>query len=57
VVYAVQAVSRQIQSHDAIAVGAEYLRRLSMRGSECRLTPKDHAAIERAGSYNKEHKP
>jgi hypothetical protein len=39
---------RSIQNHDAIAAGVEYFRRLAERGSECRLTRKDHEAIQRA---------
>jgi len=39
---------RVIESYDAIAAGAEYFRRLAKRGSECRLTRKDHAAIRPA---------
>jgi hypothetical protein len=41
---------RTIQGRGAIAVGREYFRRLSERGSECRLTPEDLEAIQRAGS-------
>ena len=38
-----------IQGHDAIAQSREYFRRLSKRGSECRLTTADKKAIARAG--------
>lgn len=41
---------RQILGHDAVAASAEYLRRLSMRGSDCALTAEDCEAIERARS-------
>jgi hypothetical protein len=40
---------RRIQGRDAIALTAEYFRRLERRGSVCQLTATDHAAIARAG--------
>jgi hypothetical protein len=39
-----------IQSHDSIAAGAEYFRRLTMRGTVCSMTPEDHDAIAGQGA-------
>ena len=47
---AVADAERTIQSHDAIAQGKEYFRRLAERGSERRLTPEDYEAIWQAGT-------
>jgi len=47
---------RAIQSYDVIVAGAEYFRRLRMRGSECQLTPEDYEAIGQAGSCNEDQK-
>jgi hypothetical protein len=41
---------RVISSRDVFAEMREFFRRLSLRGSECRLTAADHKAIKRAGA-------
>jgi hypothetical protein len=39
-----------IQSRDNVAYAQEYMRRLCMRGTECRLTAEDIEAIDRAAN-------